>query len=424
MDLAFDKKHLWHPYTNLSDPAVVFPVVSADGVRLKLEDGRELIDGMSSWWACIHGYNVPELNQALQDQAAQMSHVMFGSLTHEPAIRLGKQLLALNDDALNQVFFADSGSVAVEAAMKMAAQYCYAKNQNKKKRFLTFTKGYHGDTFGAMSVCDPVNGMHTMFSKLINKHLFVDAPICAYGEEWQDDYLLEFEQTITEHHEELIAVIFEPIVQGVGGMWFYHPEYLRQVRTLCDRYGVLLIFDEIATGFGRTGEMFAYQHAGVVPDILCLGKAITGGYMTLSAVLCQEHIGHGMDNNFMHGPTFMANPLACAVASASIDLLINKDWHAEVKHLENQLFDELQACLSLSAVKTVRSLGAIGVVEMHDRVDTDTYVAAFVEQGVWIRPFSNLIYVMPPYIMPGEDVSHLCQSIYTVIKHITEELHS
>ncbi len=424
MDLAFDKKHLWHPYTNLSDPAVVFPVVSADGVRLKLEDGRELIDGMSSWWACIHGYNVPELNQALQDQAAQMSHVMFGSITHGPAIRLGKQLLALNDDKLEQVFFADSGSVAVEAAMKMAAQYCYAKGQNRKKRFLTFNKGYHGDTFGAMSVCDPVNGMHALFSKLINKHVFVEAPVCAFEGEWDDKYMAEFETALAEHHKELIAVIFEPIVQGVGGMWFYHPEYLRQIRALCDRYGVLLIFDEIATGFGRTGKMFAYQHADVVPDILCLGKSITGGYMTLSAVMCQKHIGHGMDNNFMHGPTFMANPLACAVASASINLLTSKDWQSEVKGLEQQLHSELQPCLSLSAVKAVRSLGAIGVVEMHERVDTDTYVAAFVEQGVWIRPFSNLIYVMPPYIMPSEDVSYLCQSIYAVIKQITEDADS
>lgn len=418
MDLEFDKKHLWHPYTNLSDPAVVFPVASADGVRIKLEDGRELIDGMSSWWACIHGYNVPELNQALQDQSAKMAHVMFGSLTHEPAIRLGKQLLAINDDALEQVFFADSGSVAVEAAMKMAAQYCYAKGQQQKKRFLTFRSGYHGDTFGAMSVCDPVNGMHNMFSKLLNQHLFVSPPRCAYGDQWDDAYIVEFKQALEENHQNIIAVIFEPIVQGVGGMFFYHPEYLRQIRSLCDELGVLLIFDEIATGFGRTGKMFAYQHADVVPDILCLGKSITGGYMTLSAVLCQKHIGYGMDNNFMHGPTFMANPLACAVASASIALLTSKDWQSDVKGLEEQLAQELKPCLESKAVKAVRSLGAIGVVEMHDRVDTDAYVKAFVEQGVWVRPFSNLIYVMPPYIMPCEDVSHLCKAIDNVINKL------
>ncbi len=416
MDIQFDKEHLWHPYTNLSEPALTFPVVSAQGVRLKLEDGRELIDGMSSWWACIHGYNVPELNAALKNQSELMSHVMFGSLTHEPAIRLGKQLLEINHESLQQVFFADSGSVAVEVAMKMAAQYCYAKGQHDKKRFMTFRSGYHGDTFGAMSVCDPVNGMHHIFSRLLNQHIFVDPPRCAFDDDWDDKHIEPFKQAIAEHHHQIFAVIFEPIVQGVGGMFFYHPEYLRQIRMLCDEYDVLLIFDEIATGFGRTGTLFAYQHANVAPDILCLGKALTGGYLTLSAVLCHTDIGRGMDNNFMHGPTFMANPLACAVASASIDLLMKRDWRNQILLLEKQLKEGLLPCQSLPGVKRIRTLGAIGVVEMIKSVDTDDLVAAFVEEGVWIRPFAHLIYVMPPYIMQAEDVQHLCKSIYRVIK--------
>lgn len=418
MDLSFDRKHLWHPYSNLSQPALTFPVSHANGVRITLEDGRDLIDGMSSWWACIHGYNVPELNEALRIQSEQMAHVMFGSFTHEPAIRLGQQLLAINDDALNQIFFADSGSVAVEAAMKMASQFCFAQGQTEKKRFLTFRSGYHGDTFGAMSVCDPVNGMHHMFSNLLNQHRFVEPPRCGFDDEWDDAFIEPFRQAIEAHHQETIAVIFEPIVQGVGGMFFYHPEYLKQIRTLCDQYGLLLIFDEIATGFGRTGEMFAYQHAGVVPDILCLGKALTGGYMTLSAVLCQSHVGHGMGGNFMHGPTFMANPLACAVASASIDLLLAKDWRGQVKGLETQLSSGLERCRSLNGVKTTRALGAIGVVEMENNVVVDQYIKAFVDAGIWVRPFANLIYVMPPYIMPSDDVDRLCMSIYQVIKKL------
>lgn len=417
MDLQFDRDHLWHPYSNLSNPALTFPVVSAEGVRLMLADGRELIDGMSSWWACIHGYQVPELNTALRQQSEQMAHVMFGSLTHEPAIRLGQQLLAINDDALSQVFFADSGSVAVEAAMKMAAQYCHAQGLTQKKRFMTFRSGYHGDTFGAMSVCDPVNGMHHMFSRLLNQHHFIEPPRCGFDDAWDDVHIKPFRQALERYHEETIAVIFEPIVQGVGGMFFYHPEYLRQIRSLCDEYGVLLIFDEIATGFGRTGKMFAYQHAGVVPDILCLGKALTGGYMTLSAVLCQSHVGHGMGGNFMHGPTFMANPLACSVASASIDLLLSKDWQAEVQSLSKQLQAGIEPCAQLPGVKATRVLGAIAVVEMEQSVDVDRLIAAFVESGVWVRPFSNLIYLMPPYIMQTPDTEALCNSLYSVIKN-------
>ncbi len=419
MDLLFDQQHLWHPYTSLSAPVKTYPVASAQGVCLQLADGRQLIDAMSSWWSCIHGYNHPVLNHAITEQLGQMSHVMFGGLTHEPAIRLGKQLVNITADSLDCVFFADSGSVAVEAAMKMAAQYCFEQGLHNKKRFLTFSKGYHGDTFGAMSVCDPVTGMHHKFTKLLNKHLFVDAPQCAFDQAWQPEYIEAFAAMLAAHHEEIIAVVFEPVVQGTGGMNFYSPEYLKQVRALCDQYQVLLIFDEIATGFGRTGKLFAYEHAGVAPDILCLGKSLTGGYMTLSAVLCSRAVADGIGTNFMHGPTFMANPLACAVASASIALLLSGGWQQRVAAIEAQLAVELNVCREWAAVKDVRTLGAIGVVEVKQPLDWETFQAKMVDRGVWIRPFMNLIYVMPPFSIEPEQLTHITSALTTTLAEMT-----
>ncbi len=419
MDTAFDQAHLWHPYSSLSDPAKTYLVESAAGVYLNLADGKRLIDGMSSWWCCIHGYNHPVLNQAVSAQLNKMSHVMFGGLTHQPAIELGKQLLAITDESLDAVFFADSGSVAVEVAMKMAAQYCFEQGAVEKKQFMTFSKGYHGDTFGAMSVCDPVTGMHHKFSKLLNQHIFIDAPDCGFDGDWDEKYLTQFEQQIAQNHQYIIAVILEPIVQGAGGMNFYSPIYLQRVRALCDQYNVLLIFDEIATGFGRTGKLFAYEHAHVVPDIMCLGKSLTGGYMTLSAVLCNRKIADGIGTNFMHGPTFMANPLACAVALASIRLLLSEDWQNKVQQIETQLKHELQVNISNPLVKDVRVLGAIGVVELFKPLDWTGFQDKMVEKGVWVRPFMNLIYLMPPFIIEAEQLTHITNALTTTL---TEEL--
>jgi len=416
MDLAFDRKHLWHPYTNLSEPAKVYPVSRADGVYLELENGQKIIDAMSSWWACIHGYNHPVLNQAVTDQLSQMSHVMFGGLTHKPAIALGKKLLEITAEELDCVFFADSGSVAVEAAMKMAAQYCHENGYEDKNKFMTFTKGYHGDTFGAMSVCDPVTGMHQKFSKLLNQHIFIESPSCGFNASWEEKHIDEFAATMAARHKEIIAVIFEPIVQGAGGMNFYSPQYLTAVKKLCDQYDVLLIFDEIATGFGRTGKLFAYEHAEVVPDILCLGKALTGGYMTLSAVVCNRKVAAGINNCFMHGPTFMANPLACQVALASINLLLNSPWQNKVLAIEKQLSLELQPCTAIPSVQALRVLGGIAVIEMKQSVDIDWFQSQMVEQGVWIRPFMNLIYLMPPFIIEPDQISHITKAILSTLK--------
>jgi len=419
MDLAFDRQHLWHPYTNLSSPTKTYPVERAEGVYLHLEGGHKVIDAMSSWWSCVHGYNHPVLNQAVKEQLDKMAHVMFGGLTHQPAIDLGKQLLEITDPSLDAVFFADSGSVAVEVAMKMAAQYCFEQGHHRKSRFLTFSKGYHGDTFGAMSVCDPVTGMHHKFSKLLNKHLFVDAPDCGFDQPWDESCLLAFEKQIQNHHEEIIAVIFEPIVQGTGGMNFYSPVYLKRVRELCDQYGVILIFDEIATGFGRTGQLFAYQHAEVAPDILCLGKSLTGGYMTLSAVVCNREVADGIGTHFMHGPTFMANPLACAVALASIRLLLASNWQQKVRDIESQLKTELAMMSQYDVVKDVRVLGAIGVVEVHEPLDWEVFQEHMIDSGVWIRPFMNLIYMMPPFIIEPAQLTHITQSLSQTIKKMT-----
>lgn len=418
MDINFDQAHIWHPYSQLPAPSQSLPVASAEGVYLKLADGRQLIDGMSSWWACIHGYNHPVLNAAMQSQLEKMAHVMFGGLTHEPAIGLAKKLTNMTAEPLQQVFFADSGSVGVEVAMKMAAQYCFEQRLQQKKRFLTFKQGYHGDTFGAMSVCDPVTGMHHKFSRLLNKHIFIESPRCDYHAPWQSQYADELEQQLAKNHEEIIAVIVEPVVQGAGGMNFYHAHYLKMLRELCDYFQVLLIFDEVATGFGRTGQLFAYQHADVVPDILVLGKALTGGYMTLSAVLTNHRIADGIREPFMHGPTFMANPLACSVASASIDLLLKDGWQIKIKSIERQLKQQLAACANLPQVTSVRVLGAIGVIELAQVPDWSAVQAALVAKGVWLRPFKNLLYTMPPYIINEQQLTYLTDSIYTTLNNL------
>ncbi|MFN1513397.1 adenosylmethionine--8-amino-7-oxononanoate transaminase [Vibrio owensii] len=414
MDLAFDRQHIWHPYTSTLTPLTCYPVASANGVHIKLEDGTELVDGMSSWWSTIHGYNHPHLNQAAHQQIDQVSHVMFGGITHQPAISLCKKLLSLTPSNLEHVFLADSGSVAVEVSLKMALQYWHAKGERRSK-FLTLRHGYHGDTFAAMSVTDPDNSMHSLYKGFLPEHIFAESPTCGYWDEWKPEDLTDFEHKIETHHKELAAVILEPIVQGAGGMRIYHPEFLKGVRRLCDKYGLLLIADEIATGFGRTGKLFACEHADIQPDILCVGKALTGGYMTLSATLASKHVADtvcgGDAGCFMHGPTFMGNPLACAVATASLELIEQGNWQQQTQQIE-ALFSELLPKLEeYDLVKNTRWLGAIGVVETHRPVNMETIQALFVEHGVWIRPFGKLIYMMPPFISKPEDIEKLVDAI-------------
>ncbi|EIQ7473161.1 adenosylmethionine--8-amino-7-oxononanoate transaminase [Vibrio parahaemolyticus] len=414
MDLAFDRHHIWHPYTSTLTPLTCYPVASANGVHIKLEDGTELVDGMSSWWSTIHGYNHPHLNQAAHQQIDQVSHVMFGGITHQPAISLCKKLLSLAPNNLEHVFLADSGSVAVEVSLKMALQYWHVKGERRPK-FLTLRHGYHGDTFAAMSVTDPDNSMHSLYKGFLPEHIFAQSPTCGYWDEWKPEDLADFEDKIDSHHQELAAVILEPIVQGAGGMRIYHPEFLKGVRRLCDKYDLLLIADEIATGFGRTGKLFACEHADVQPDILCVGKALTGGYMTLSATLASKHVADtvcgGDAGCFMHGPTFMGNPLACAVATASLELIEQGDWQQQTQQIE-MLFSELLPKLEeYDLVKNTRWLGAIGVVETHRPVNMETIQALFVEHGVWIRPFGKLIYMMPPFISKPEDIEKLINAI-------------
>ena len=417
----FDKAHILHPYAPSTPLADMQLVKSASGVYLELENGEKIIDGMSSWWSVIHGYNVPELNAAASEQLSKMSHVMFGGLTHEPAIKLAQTLLEITDENLEHIFFSDSGSVSVEVALKMAFQYYNSQGNKKKSKILAFSKGYHGDTFGAMSVCDPVTGMHSAFEDVLHKNIFAEAPMCMFEEEWDEKYILDFKSKLEEHHESIAAVILEPIVQGAGGMRIYSPQLLKRVRELCTEFDVLLILDEIATGFGRTGKLFAYEYADVSPDILCVGKALTGGYMSLAATLTSKKVMQGVEsggNVLMHGPTFMANPLACAVANTSLELLLNSPWQERVQAIQMQLRRELKRCEDLEIVKEVRVLGAIGVVELHKSVDLAQLTPAFIQEGVWVRPFLNLVYIMPPFVIKKDELSTLTGAIFKVISGI------
>ena len=420
--IALDRQHVWHPYAAMPNPLPVFPVKSAKGVCIELEDGRSLIDGISSWWTCIHGYNHPALNQAAQAQISSMSHVMFGGLTHRPAIDLAKKLIDMTPADLQHVFFSDSGSVAVEVAMKMAVQYWHNRNNPEKTRFLTIRNGYHGDTFAAMSACDPINGMHHLFSGMLQQQYFADAPQVRFKEDWQESDIASFEKLLEENSDRIAAAIFEPVVQNAGGVRFYHPEYVRKASELCKQHNILLILDEIATGFGRSGKLFACEYAEICPDIMCVGKALSGGFMSLAATLTTTHLSETFSSGeagvFMHGPTFMGNPLACAVSLANLNLLESYDWQTKVRQIENQLKEELAPCKALKSVRDVRVLGAIAAVELHQPVDMATIQPRFVELGVWLRPFGKLLYTMPPYIITPQALRKITTAIYTVAAEI------
>lgn len=417
-NLKFDQQHIWHPYTSMTKPLPCYHVDSAEGVYLTLKDGTQLIDGMSSWWAAIHGYNVPALNHAMTEQLGKMSHVMFGGITHTPAIELCKKLVEMTPSGLECVFLSDSGSVSVEVAMKMAIQYWHHQQPSKKK-FITIRNGYHGDTFGAMSVCDPDNGMHELFTGFLAPQYFIEAPSVKFDEPWQPAAMDELRQTLEQNQHQIAALILEPIVQGAGGMRFYHPEYLRQAKLLCEQFKVLLIADEIATGFGRTGKLFACEHAQISPDMMCLGKGITGGYMTLAATITSrevaETISHGPSGVLMHGPTFMGNPLACAVANASLALLQTSNWQQQVNSIECQLQRQLLPLQQHEQVTDARVLGSIGVIETKNAIDLAKVQTLFVAAGVWIRPFGKLLYIMPPYTISEPELAQLCNVIGQVL---------
>lgn len=419
--IDIDTHHIWHPYSAMRSTAPIYQVKCANGVRLTLADGRELIDGMASWWCVIHGYNHPSMNHALTEQLSEMSHVMFGGLTHTPAIELTQRLLALTPEPLQKVFYSDSGSVAVEVALKMAMQYWQAKGEPQRQRFIALRGGYHGDTLGAMSVCDPITGMHQMFNQVLPQQIFVDRPNCRFGQACTEEDLAPLASLLAQHAQQVAGLIMEPIVQGAGGMWFYSAQYLHKARQLCDQYGVLLILDEIATGFARTGRLFACEHAAISADIMCIGKALTGGYLSLAATLTTDQIASSIDQGtpgvFMHGPTFMANPLACKAALTSIDLLLATDWQRNIERIAVGLRTGLAPCRGFAQVQDVRVLGAIGVVEMKTAVNMATITAAFVNAGVWVRPFGKLVYLMPPYVINDADLSQLTHAVVTVIQH-------
>jgi len=421
---SYDYQHIWHPYSPMQAEDPVYPVISAQGVRIRLADGRQLIDGMASWWCAVHGYNHPVLNRAIHNQLEDMAHVMFGGLTHPPAVQLAEKLVEITPLALSSVFFSDSGSVSVEVAMKMAMQYWHARDLPDKTHFATIRSGYHGDTIGAMSVCDPVNGMHGLFSDSLAKQYFTDSPGCRFGAPCTKKDMGSLTSLLEQHHQQIAALILEPIVQGAGGMRFYSAEYLTRARKLCDRYQVLLIADEIATGFGRTGKLFACEHAGVTPDIMCIGKALTGGYMSMAATLTTAEVSQTIDRGnpgvFMHGPTFMANPLACAVSLASISLLQDSDWQGRVKNIEQVLGAQLAHCIDFLQVDDVRVLGAIGVIELHRAVDMKSMTEQFVDAGVWLRPFGKLVYLMPPYIINDSDLTSLCRAVSEIVGKLPE----